>query len=346
MNSPKPVIKKIYYNLFPKIINNLTTLLTDQKIFKIKELLKIKKLLLKKKKNNKNKLIYKNYKYLLKNLNFKIINIQIKIKINKKKIKETITIIKNYKKWKFATYPLFLKFNMRYWDYKLHYLRLCWWFYNTIGKKSKFKFKKFKKFIKNDFLTPLMTILLNKKIKKILNKKKKSILNKKKKLILSKKKKLILSKKKKLILSKKKKLILNKKKKILIFSKNFFSNNIELNFNIINIRLTCNNTSIVVTSSNGLIIFGLTTGILKFKGSKKNTFVATLTVAKKIYWTIIKKKMFNLKIVYKSSKRRAKLRHLLRLFSKSFKKKKIIILSFINNTSLPYNGSIKKKKRR
>jgi ribosomal protein S11 len=42
-------------------------------------------------------------------------------------------------------------------------------------------------------------------------------------------------------------------------------------------------TSIVVTSSNGLIIFGLTTGILKFKGSKKNTFVATLTVAKKIY---------------------------------------------------------------
>ena len=50
MNSPKPVIKKIYYNLFPKIINNLKTLLTDQKIFKIKELLKIKKLLLKKKK--------------------------------------------------------------------------------------------------------------------------------------------------------------------------------------------------------------------------------------------------------------------------------------------------------
>ncbi len=98
MNSPKPVIKKIYYNLFPKIINNLTTLLTDQKIFKIKELLKIKKLLLIKKKNNKNKLIYKNYKYLLKNLNFEIINIQKKIKIKKKKIKETINIIKNSKK--------------------------------------------------------------------------------------------------------------------------------------------------------------------------------------------------------------------------------------------------------
>jgi hypothetical protein len=41
-----------------------------------------------------------------------------------------------------------------------------------MGKKSKFKFKKFKKFIKNDFLTPLMTILLNKKKKLILNKKK------------------------------------------------------------------------------------------------------------------------------------------------------------------------------
>ena len=92
---PKPIIKKIYYIFYPKIINNLITLLTDQKISKIQELLKIKKLLLKKNKKNKNKLIYKNYKYLLNNLNFKIINIQKKIKIEKIKIKEQINVIKN-----------------------------------------------------------------------------------------------------------------------------------------------------------------------------------------------------------------------------------------------------------
>ena len=32
---PKPIIKKIYYIFYPKIINNLITLLTDQKISKI-----------------------------------------------------------------------------------------------------------------------------------------------------------------------------------------------------------------------------------------------------------------------------------------------------------------------
>ena len=314
---PKPIIKKIYKKILPKIIINLKKLLIKKKIIKMKQLIIIKKIIkikIKKKKKKIIKIKKKNKLINYRKINEKLLNNKKKIKFIMKKIFKpsnvVITKIRWFKKKKNWNYHfLILKYNIRYWNMKFHYLKFCWWYYNIIGKISKFKKKKFYNIIKNDFLIPLLTIPLFKK-KKINNKN------------------------------------YIKKKAFIIFSNFFFLNNLEINFNIMNIRLTCNNTSIVVTKSNGIILFGLTTGILKFKGSKKNTFVATLTVAKHIYWKIINKNIHNLKIVYKSSKRRAKLKHLLRLFSKAFKKKKIKILALINNTLLPYNGSKKKKKRR
>ena len=325
---PRPIIKKIYQNFVPLVINNLKNLVIERKKYKIRESLRIKKKINKNKKKNKKKLIYKYYTYLINNINFKIISTKKKLKSKKLESKEIIHI-KNKIKLSYHKYYLFLKFQIKYWNEKFRYLKLCWWYWNILGKSLKPYQFFFYNFIKKDFLIPLIiTIKLKKKNSVLL----KTINN---------------LKNNNFFIDKKKKMSIFNKKKILLFSKYFFSTNVELNFNIINIRITCNNTTIIVSKSNGLIIFALTAGILQFKGSKKNTFVATLTVARKIYSTIIDKKILPiLKIVYKSSKRRAKLKHLLRLFCKAFKKKKIKILSLINNTSLPYNGSIKKKKRR
>lgn len=135
----------------------------------------------------------------------------------------------------------------------------------------------------------------------------------------------------------------NSYRAMLHFKKNY---KYTKNYSIVHIRLTSNNIYIVVTKSSGHIRFWATSGLVKFKGSQKSSFVANLATARHIYKKIKFKKIKKIKIVFKGNSRKIRLRSILKLFNFGFKKRKYRILSFINLTPIPYNGCKKQKKRR
>lgn len=117
-------------------------------------------------------------------------------------------------------------------------------------------------------------------------------------------------------------------------------------FAIIRITITNNNTSILITRSNGNIVFWATSATCGYESSKKATYMANLAVGTHICELITESLLVKrVKIVFKGTHRRKKLKPLLKLFGKLAKKKKIKILALINLNTIPYNGCRKKKKR-
>jgi ribosomal protein S11 len=117
-------------------------------------------------------------------------------------------------------------------------------------------------------------------------------------------------------------------------------------FAIIRITITNNNTSILITRSNGNIVFWATSATCGYESSKKATYMANLAVGTHICDLINESLLVKrVKIVFKGTHRRKKLKPLLKLFGKLARKKKIKILALINLNTIAYNGCRKKKKR-
>ena len=102
----------------------------------------------------------------------------------------------------------------------------------------------------------------------------------------------------------------------------------------------------MVTKANGDIRFWGTSGTKKFKGSRKHTFLAIKSVARTMYYSILRKKIKNLKIVYRGRPNKIRLREVLRIFRQGPKWNKYDILAIIDMSPLPFNGCKKSKKRR
>ncbi|AFP84004.1 30S ribosomal protein S11 [Candidatus Carsonella ruddii] len=109
---------------------------------------------------------------------------------------------------------------------------------------------------------------------------------------------------------------------------------------IIYIYSTFNNTISTLTDLNGNTISWISSGVLGFKGPKKNTSLASQSISEKISFFAINK---NIKIVD--------------IYIKGISIGKEILLRIINNcgiyirsitdiTPLPHNGCRKKKRRR
>ncbi|XOD38941.1 MAG: 30S ribosomal protein S11 [Candidatus Carsonella ruddii] len=114
----------------------------------------------------------------------------------------------------------------------------------------------------------------------------------------------------------------------------------DFNYGIIYINSTFNNTVSTLTDLNGNTIGWFSSGVLGFKGPKKNTSLASQSISEKISYLALKK---NIKIID--------------VYIKGISIGKETILRIINNcgiyirsitdiTPLPYNGCRKKKKRR
>ena len=116
--------------------------------------------------------------------------------------------------------------------------------------------------------------------------------------------------------------------------------------NIVHINLTPNNVTIVVTRANGNVVFWGTSGTLNYHGSRKHTFLAVKAVGISVYKEILRRKIRNLKIVYRGKRRKIRMRELISTFSYGAHRRKYKIFAVISMSPLPYNGCRNRKKRR
>ena len=117
---------------------------------------------------------------------------------------------------------------------------------------------------------------------------------------------------------------------------------------IIYATLTNNNINIIITNPDGTIKGWSTSGLKKFKGSRKRTVSALKAVARNILNRVHRWRKFalkNVKIVFRGNPNRIRLNGVLQVFKSGGYRNWWKIISIIDMSTIPYNGCKISKKR-